>query len=162
MGKNLLTKIPFGLKGEAFRSPMPFSAFDPKGTLMADFQLHQLSIIVVLNSREECNFRAGLDLFKKYEEDSLQIIHCPITDFDVPDLPILVELVHQIKQYLDQGEKLNIHCFAGIGRTGLVLACLAKLVFNFGPEQALNWVRQFVPEAVQTETQWQMVREFKL
>ena len=157
-----MTKLPYGLSGEIYRSPMPYSAFDPLGKLIEEFKEYQIHTVVVLNSKEECSFRTGEDLFQVYEEEGLQIIHCPIDDFDVPELPILKELVRQIKLTVDLGKHLNVHCFAGIGRTGLVLTCLAKIVFGISSQQALAWVRQFVPEAVQTELQWRMVQEFNL
>jgi len=44
-----------------------------------------------------------------------------------------------------------------VGRTGLFAACLARRVLGLSGEDAIRWVRRFIPEAVETSEQWQMV-----
>lgn len=36
--KNLLTKLPFGLNGRIFRSPMPYGTYDPDGYVFEAYQ----------------------------------------------------------------------------------------------------------------------------
>ena len=48
----------------------------------------------------------------------------PIADFGLPDLTGFQDLVGRLRQMLEAGEALAVHCRAGIGRTGMVAACL--------------------------------------
>ena len=43
---------------------------------------------------------------------------------------------------------LVVHCHAGMGRTGLFLACLAQRALHMSPVEAIDWVRSYVPGAL--------------
>ena len=51
------------------------------------------------------------------------------------------------------GRHLAIHCSAGIGRTGLFAACLAKRLLNLPGESAIEWVRRHIADAIETSQQ---------
>ena len=46
------------------------------------------------------------------------------------------------------------------GRTGLVAACMARILFKFSGVDALQWIRKYIPGAVQTEDQEEYVRKY--
>jgi len=50
-----------------------------------------------------------------------------------------------------------MHCSAGIGRTGLFLAYLAKQVLVLSGAEALAWVRYYIPRAVETPEQQRLL-----
>ena len=58
------------------------------------------------------------------------------------------------------GERLEVGCAGGLGRTGTVLACMAILA-GIPPADAVTWVRQNYEErAVETSAQEDFVRRF--
>jgi ADP-ribosyl-[dinitrogen reductase] hydrolase len=81
--------------------------------------------------------------------------HLPIRDFGVPNQQF--ETVWAVsgpalRRRLVGGEKVVIHCFAGLGRSGMVAA---RLLVEMGeqPAKALDRVRAARPGAVQTAEQ---------
>ena len=48
-----LTELPFHLPGRIFRSPMPFSVYDPRGDSLLQFRRERGSLIVLLAEEEE-------------------------------------------------------------------------------------------------------------
>ena len=51
----------------------------------------------------------------------------------------------------------SVVCSAGIGRTGLFTASLAKRYLGLSGAEALQWGRRFIPRAVETPEQQQLV-----
>jgi protein-tyrosine phosphatase len=81
--------------------------------------------------------------------------HLPIRDFGVPDAAFedaWRRTGPRLCQELEAGERLVIHCYAGLGRAGLVAA---RLLIEFGepPERAIGLVRAVRPGAIQTAGQ---------
>src|SRR6266581_8324779 len=50
-----------------------------------------------------------------------------------------------------------VHCSAGIGRTGLFMASLAKQVLGLSGAEALQWIRYYIPRAAETPEQQRLV-----
>jgi atypical dual specificity phosphatase len=46
-----------------------------------------------------------------------------ITDYSVPGVRLMREIVEAIDSELDAGSRLYLHCHAGVGRTGTALGC---------------------------------------
>ena len=58
------------------------------------------------------------------------------------------------------GERVEIACGGGRGRTGTALACIAQLA-GIAPDAATAWVREhYDPRAVETPWQRRYVRRF--
>jgi protein-tyrosine phosphatase len=81
--------------------------------------------------------------------------HAPIVDMGVPD-----EVFEQwwstnqaeINKLLLDGKVLAVHCWSGVGRSGMV-ACRILIERGMAPQDALAHVRQFRPGAVETPEQ---------
>ncbi len=85
----------------------------------------------------------------------------PIPDFGVPDPDELRMAVAAVLAQLAAEPERPVHvgCRAGIGRTGLFLACLAHAAGVEG--DPLDYVRRhYLPDAAETEAQQTMARGF--
>ncbi|MBR0650500.1 protein phosphatase [Roseomonas terrae] len=85
-----------------------------------------------------------------------------IPDFGVPDdealRTVLLSMLAAMRER--PADAYHIGCRAGLGRTGLALACLAKLAGAVEGDP-VAWLRaRYVPEAIETEAQAAFVRGF--
>jgi atypical dual specificity phosphatase len=86
-------------------------------------------------------------------------IHFPIVDMGVPELQAAAQLIASINRRVDAGMPTILHCKAGLGRTGTLLACL--LVFrDFTAVAAINEVRCVNPRYIQSDEQLQFISQF--
>jgi protein-tyrosine phosphatase len=160
---DVLTELPYGLAGKAYRSPLPFSwLFDPRGKLLDAFLAAGVDTVVMLTPEEEALDLTGKPLREVYTAHGLEVMVVPVVDFSVPEDGLLREAIPRALEALKCGRNLAIHCHAGIGRTGMFAACLAKVVFDMQGGDAVRWVRRFVPEAVENRRQQRFVRGFTL
>lgn len=155
-----LTELPFPFPGRIFRSAMPYSSYDPDGDLIAAYKNRAVSLIVLLASDEECLRISGRDLRSTYENDGFEILYLPIQDFSTPELVDIKAAVQEVISHSESGKGAAIHCHAGIGRTGMFAACLAKLGLDYSSEEAIQWVRESIPGAVEVRDQEILVRSF--
>jgi protein-tyrosine phosphatase len=100
------------------------------------------------------------ELRAAYETSALEIVRHPIADFGRPtDRDALEAFVDDLLERLRRGETVYLHCRAGIGRTGTVLACLLKRAG--AADDPVTLVRAiYDPRALETEEQQRFARDF--
>ena len=152
-----LTELPFDLKGNIFRSSMPFGDHDRSGENFQEFKQKKIKVIVLLAEDKECEQKAGRNLREFYKQEVFQVIHFPITDCGIPSKEDLEHFGQKTIECAKKGHNIVIHCSAGIGRTGLFAAYLATQILGLSGEEAINWVRQYVDRAVETHEQMQLI-----
>lgn len=86
-------------------------------------------------------------------------IHSPIVDMDAPGLEQAAALCEEITHGAARGEIFAVHCRAGLGRTGTLLACLL-IHDGAGAPEALEALRHINPGWVQSRKQIQFLEEF--
>ncbi len=91
--------------------------------------------------------------------DSFATLHVPVPDFEPPPLDDLRRAIAFIRQSIDAGQRVAVHCGAGIGRTGTVLAAFL-VTEGCGPDEAIQLVRALRPGSVETAEQEEIVRRF--
>ena len=156
-----LTQLPYGLKGKVYRSALPHSPlFDPDDALLDVFEQAGVDVVVMLTPEDEVQEVTGRDLKAEYHACGFEVIHAPVEDFSIPDPGAFQAPIHDALKAAQSGKTVVIHCQAGLGRTGMFAACLAKVVLGLSGEDAVAWVRQHVPDAVQTAQQFRYVENF--
>ncbi len=158
-----LTVLPYGLNGTVYRSPLPYSwLFDPQHTLFDAYLSKGVTTVVMLTPISETIELTGRDMRAYYLSYGMDVIYVPVIDFSVPDKGVFEDAIPQALSAVDSGQTVVIHCHAGIGRTGMFSACLAKTVFDMSGREAIAWIRRFIPDAVETHHQAAYVRYFRL
>lgn len=152
-----LTELPFGLPGRLFRSPMPFGPYDLHGEVYDRFREEQIAVVVLLADDHECLQKAGRNLRELYRQAGMQVLYLPMPDFGVPTTDDLEQAIMRTITYAQAGHNIVVHCSAGIGRTGLFMAYLAKQVLGLSGEEALIWIRYYIPHAVETPEQQRLL-----
>jgi hypothetical protein len=76
----------------------------------------------------------------------------PINDFGTPSLSIEREWQQHLPELLsalEKDEMIALSCLSGIGRTGMMAADLLTYM-RMGSEDAIDWIRQSKPEAIES------------
>ncbi|XP_071984595.1 protein tyrosine phosphatase domain-containing protein 1 isoform X2 [Engystomops pustulosus] len=80
-------------------------------------------------------------------------------DYGVASLTTILDMVKVMSFALQEG-KVAIHCHAGLGRTGVLIACYLIYATRMTADQAILFVRAKRHNAIQTRVQLVCVREF--
>jgi len=86
-------------------------------------------------------------------------IHLPVPDFTAPTADQLARGVRAINQALAAGQRVAVHCAAGLGRTGTLLACYLVST-GLEPEAAIARIREVRPGSVETAEQQAAIEVF--
>ena len=88
-----------------------------------------------------------------------RILHVPIPDMHSPSVSQLRAAVDFIRAAWDEGGGVAVHCGAGMGRTGTVLAAVL-VAEGSRADQAIAEVRAARSGSIETREQEQRVREY--
>ncbi|KAM9813527.1 protein tyrosine phosphatase domain-containing protein 1 [Neosynchiropus ocellatus] len=80
-------------------------------------------------------------------------------DYGVASLTTILDMV-KVMAFAVQEGKMAVHCHAGLGRTGVLLACYLVFTCRMSADQAILFVRAKRPNSIQTRGQLLCVREF--
>jgi len=129
--------------GKLAGTPLPGVVSDVDVDMQA---LRRCGVTVLVSLTEKDIDQAAL------ARNGLRNVHLPVHDREPPSVSQLQMLMLKMKRLLLAGDVLAVHCLAGLGRTGTVLA--AWLVFEgVTAEEALRRVREIEPQYVQSEQQ---------
>ena len=84
---------------------------------------------------------------------NVKYLHVPTEDFSAPDMEQIDEAVEFIRNRIESNEPVMVHCAAGIGRTGTILACYLVKYEKISAKNAIQKVRKERPGSIQSESQ---------
>ncbi len=120
---------------------------------------HRAGLLVSLVGDAELEHLGITGFEEKVRASGIDLVRFPIADFSTPNsLDDLAALVATIVARARSGETVVVHCWAGLGRSGLVVACcLATL--GREPRDAIALVRRYRRGAVEDSDQEECVAE---
>ena len=84
-------------------------------------------------------------------------LHIMSNDMGVPEFDDLIHAVDFIHRRITSNEPVLVHCLAGIGRTGTILACYLVKYQNTSAEEAIQMVREQRPGSIQSYPQEEII-----
>lgn len=90
------------------------------------------------------------------EQAGLKYLHLPVPDFRPPTIEQVEQFVAFVVERRREGDAAVVHCAAGIGRTGTMLACFL-VSDRTGADEAIRRVREMRPGSVETAEQEALV-----
>jgi len=113
--------------------------------------------------------KQGIDVLLSLSEDpprrdwvneaGLMLVHVPVVDMEAPAQEQLDRCVETIRRANEKRMGVAVHCTAGLGRTGVILACWF-VEQGLSASNAIARVRRMRPGSVETTEQAEAVVEF--
>lgn len=112
----------------------------------------------------------GIDVVISFEVPSISIEdanieHIPlfIKDFGIPSEEQVKKFLSIIKERLNQNKKILVHCYAGCGRTGLMLVLISLELFHKDLKSTLQQLLEVRPcstEVIHNPIQSRFLKEY--
>jgi atypical dual specificity phosphatase len=93
------------------------------------------------------------------KDHGLDYLHLPIEDYTPPRQEQIDEFVRFCERNISQGRPVAVHCLAGRGRTGTMLACYLVRQ-GMKADEAIERVRAVRPGAIETFEQEVAIHEY--
>jgi atypical dual specificity phosphatase len=87
-------------------------------------------------------------------------LHFPVEDMQAPTQQQIDVCVAAIEKANANHLGVGMHCTAGLGRTGTMIACWLVLAENLSARDAITRVRRLRPGSIETDEQMEAVSEF--
>ena len=130
-----------------------------KHAVVTRYESDRWDAVVCLVERHELDGRYS-DYLAWLESSPSDAIWLPIHDLHVPTIDAMRELVESIVSRLMEGERVLVHCAAGMGRAGTTAACVLVRLGS-SVDDALATVARGRPGAgPEAGVQLDLVREF--
>jgi atypical dual specificity phosphatase len=92
--------------------------------------------------------------------DEFEIKHIPVEDFKAPKQEDFEEFVNFVQTNIKFGRRLVVHCYAGMGRTNLMIASYLTHQLDIVPDIALDIVKERRPMYFVNQEQVEALRNY--
>ncbi|MHA2172761.1 MAG: phosphatase domain-containing protein [Candidatus Kariarchaeaceae archaeon] len=114
--------------------------------------LQEQGIKTIINLTEEA-----------YSVDNFTIYHIPIPDFDVPTMDQIKQFWTVSETHSKRNDPLLVHCLAGCGRTGTMLAIWLLLNKEYPTsDEAIQAIRKLRPCSIELLDQEDFIHKLKI
>ena len=93
--------------------------------------------------------------------EDVNYLHIHSNDMGVPEFDDLINSVDFLHQRITNDEPVMVHCLAGLGRTGTILACYLIKYEQMSADDAIQKVRNERHGSIQSFSQEEMIFRFE-
>ena len=155
-----------------YASQRPANSLIEKYNLVSKFKELNIGLIVNLQVPGEHSICGPIDKLDEsgfayspslFESEGIHVLLCGWKDMNVPDsLDHMLNIVKEMHYYVHNlKKKILVHCHAGYGRTGIVIACFKIFDELISAEVAKFEIRQKRPKCIQTKSQLEFCINFQ-
>ncbi len=95
-----------------------------------------------------------------FDNSDITPVHMPLPDMSTPSVQNIHEFVKTLSGFHSDGHKVAVHCGAGLGRTGTMLACYL-VSRGMSSDEAIAQVRSRRPGSVESRGQEAAIRAYE-
>ena len=93
--------------------------------------------------------------------DDIEYLHIHSNDMGVPEFDDLIFSVDFIHRRLENNKPVMVHCLAGLGRTGTILACYLIKYEKISADDAITKIRKERSGSIQSYSQEEIIFRFE-
>ncbi|XP_071380602.1 cyclin-dependent kinase inhibitor 3 [Centroberyx affinis] len=119
--------------------------------------------VFVFCTRGELHKYRVPSLLEAYQQRGFTVHHMPFPDGGAPELEQCCHILEELQLNLQNSRRTVIHCYGGLGRSGLIAACLLlQMSVTMTANKAIEILRELRGGgAIQTVKQYNFLHEFR-
>lgn len=153
--------------GDVLACQRPSSRIIEEFDLIGQFRRNRITAIVNLQEPGEhpfCGDGINTSGFSYYPEEFMNervyFYNFPWEDMCTPSLKQMLNIVKVMSMSVQSDNKVAVHCHAGFGRTGMVIACFLIYFRKMPPAEAVRAVRTQRGKCIEKKRQLEYVYDF--
>mgnify|MGYP001453314534 CR=1 FL=1 len=105
-------------------------------------ELKKRNVKLVIRLNSDNNYNS-----KIFEEENINVTDLYFDDYSVPSIELIRNFMNIINS-TNNSDKIAIHCYAGLGRTGILICIWLIIKLNFNPTEAIAYIRIMRPGSI--------------